>query len=309
MKRTLLSFVSLSAAVVLAGCNGSISSVGIPADSPWNTFSTIVTSPHDDLTVVTVGSDVSASISLITQIAVCTSDQGRFFAVCADVECVSPDPAAACVDQASPDATNVGFDGQLPFVYAVDVTLDRPDFAAGGVQIESATAGTLGAIALTLDAGATLNIGAGFSEGLIQGPTFESNVSSFPIPTELMDDFTGLDLGPDWLAFGEGHVCTDGTTTSCDPAVSFENVAAFCTDSDEIGLRTNEATGPVSVLCGDVTINLNINAPFESVGECLGSLKQQECSGLTGQAKAACNHAQIGICNATFNVPSAHNPN
>ena len=46
---------------------------------------------------------------------------------------------------------------------------------------------------------------------------------------------------------------------------------------------------------------------FASEGDCISSLKAQRCSGLKGQAKAACNHAQIGICHATFNVPSAHN--
>ena len=38
------------------------------------------------------------------------------------------------------------------------------------------------------------------------------------------------------------------------------------------------------------------------------SLKE-EMMKRTGQAKASCNHAQIGVCHATFNVPSNHNPN
>lgn len=39
----------------------------------------------------------------------------------------------------------------------------------------------------------------------------------------------------------------------------------------------------------------------------ISTLKAQHCSGLRGKAKAACNHAQIGVCHAAFNVPSSHN--
>lgn len=305
MKRTAFAFVFLSAALALGACSGTITSVGVPADSPWNTLTTVVTSPYDDLTVVTVGSDISATIPDAEQIAVCTSDQGGFYAVCDSPGC--PDPVAECVAEAvNTDLTNVGSDGQVPFVYGIEVTLDRPAFAAGGVQLQSVTAGTVGAIALTVDGGTTLNIGAGFSEGLIQGPTIDL-LTGPGVPFELLDDFAALTLGPAWPDFGEGYVCTDGTTTSCDPSLSLENVAALCdNDTDVIAFRTNGATGPISVLCGAVTVNINVNSPFASAGECITSRKQQECSGLTGKAKAACNHAQIGVCQASFNIPSAH---
>ena len=308
MKRIALTLVTLSAVLALGACNGAITSVGLPAASPWNTFETVVGSPYDDITVATVGSDISASIETIGEtFAVCTSDQGGFFATCNNDECTPPGPEAECAAQAPPGATNVGFGGQFPNIYGVGVTLDRPAFTAGGVQLQSETAGIVGAIAVTVDGGTTLNIGAGFSEGLIPGPTADNLLGGFP--TEYLDDFSSLVLDPAWPDFGNGYICTDGTTTSCDPNVSAEGVAAVCgSGPDAIVFRTNEPTGPVSVLCGSVTVNINVNPPFETVGDCISTLKQQRCSGVTGKAKAACNHAQIGVCHATFNVPSAHNP-
>jgi len=308
MKRIALTFATLAAVLVLGACSGATTYVGLPAASPWNTFDTVVASSHTDLTVVTVGSNISATLSTPGEtFTVCTSDQGGFYALCRQhVDCLPPGPAAECAAQAPSGATNVGTAGQIFTGYDVGVTLNRPAFTAGGVQIQSETAGTLGAISLTVDGRTTLNIGAGFSDGLIQGPTLNSLALGFP--TEFVDDFSGLVLDPHWPDFGAGYVCTDGTTTSCDPNVSAENVAALCqADPDEIAFRTNGSTGPVSVLCGTVTVNINVNAPFESEGACISTLKQQRCSGLTGNAKATCNHAQIGVCQASFNVHSAHN--
>jgi len=300
MKRAVLSFVMLSAVLALAACNGTITSIGVPATSPWENFVTFVASPYDDLTVVTVGSDISGGILSVQRFAVCTSDQGGFFALCDDNDCTSPGPAAECVNEAPVGATNVAFQGQLPFVYGLEVALDRPAFTSGGVQLQSVTAGTVGAIAITIDGGSSLNIGAGFSEGLIPGPAADETFG-------VADDFAVLGLDPIWPDFGPGFICTDGTTTSCDPDVSPDNVAALCLANPDVLLfRTNAGTGPLSLACGTVTVNIDINPPFDTVGECISTLKDQWCGGLTGKAKAACNHAQIGVCHASFNVPSAH---
>jgi hypothetical protein len=305
-RRSILNPRPLAAALlVLAGlafgaCNGTIQSIGLPAASPWNDLQTFVASPYDDLTVVTVGSDISAGILGVDQGAVCTSDQGGFFAQCANPDCTPPGPAAECVADAPAGATNVGFQGQLPFLYGLEVVLDRPAFTAGGVQLQSVTAGTVGAIAITVDGGSTLNIGAGFSEGLIPGPAFDETFTAF-------DDFAVLGLFPAWPDFGDGFVCTDGTTTSCDPNVSPDGVAAVCGSTDFVALRGNAPPGPYSLVCGTVTVNVNVNPAFPTVGECISTLKAQWCSGLTGKARAACNHAQIGVCHASFNVPSAQN--
>jgi hypothetical protein len=52
----------------------------------------------------------------------------------------------------------------------------------------------------------------------------------------------------------------------------------------------------------------NDHPPFKSLGDCI-STRKAVCNGLTGQNRKTCNLAQIGMCQAMFNVPSAHNPN
>lgn len=289
----------LAAGVLLGACNGSVTSVSLPAASPWVELGTIVASPYDDVTVVAVGSDLSAGIIDAIPGAVCTSDQGGFFAFCASAGC-SSSPLTECVDDAPTGATNVGF-SELTYLYAVDVMLDRPTFTAGGIQLQSIAGGMLGAIAIDVGGGGQLNIGAGFNEGLIAGPAFDEQFEAY-------DDFSFLFLGPSWEDFGPGHVCSDGTTTSCDPDVGPEGILAACDaeGGDVILLRTNAVTPPYSLTCGSVTVNINVNPPFDTVGECISTLKAQHCNGLHGKAKAACNHAQIGVCHATFNVPSSH---
>lgn len=286
---------------LLAGCAGTIQSIDLPADSPWDHFGTVLTSPHGDVTVVTVGSDISAALSDANQVAICTSDQGGFAIQCGNLDCTPPGPEAQCNLEAPPEITNVGFQ-ELTYLYVLEMFLDRPAFTAGGVQLQSETAGTLGSIAVTIGGESTLNVNAGFSEGLIPGPAIEPNIGD-------LDDFATLLLEPEWPDFGPGFVCTDGTTTSCDPEVSSEGIAAACFDDlevDQLAIRANAPPGPYSLVCGEVTVNLSIGPVFGSVGECASSLKAQFCSGLKGKAKAACNHAQLGVCHASFNVPSAH---
>src|SRR5262245_47567153 len=154
MKRVAFALVMLPAVLALAACNGSIRSISLPAASPWNNFQTLVSSPYSDLTVATVGSDISATINGPIQYAVCTSDQVGYFAFCGDDFGCAPDgPEFACSDQAPVGATNVSFTGQLPFAYGIDATINRPAFSAGGVQIQSVSAGTLGAIAVNMNGG------------------------------------------------------------------------------------------------------------------------------------------------------------
>ncbi|MFY9824863.1 MAG: hypothetical protein WAM82_26020 [Thermoanaerobaculia bacterium] len=304
MKRVLISFVLVSAVLVLAGCNGTVSQIGVPAASPWNAFTTHVLSPHDDLTVVTTGNDIGASLQPTGSVAVCNSTQGQFFAVCPNsLTC----GLAECMAQAPTGATDVSFQEQQ-FGYLLQMALTRPGFTAGGVEVDSVAAGTVGAISLTLDAGSGLSVGAGFSAGLIPAPQADPNL-------EVLDHFGAVAMDPAWPDFGPGYVCTDGTTTSCNPNdPTPANLAAACQTnagpfgSDVLAFRTNAAPGSYSLTCGTVPVNLSINPPFATLGDCISTLKAQRCGGLKGQAKAACNHAQIGVCDATFNVPSAHNP-
>lgn len=300
MRRSFFALFFLLAVLALGACNGSISSIGVPADSPWSLFDTHFFSPYDDLTVVVTGSNITADLIPTEAIAWCDSDQGHFISTaCSSTAC----GLAECVAFAPDGATNVTFDSKR-FGYALRMSLDRPGFNAGGVEVESATAGTVGAIALTLDAGSGLSVGAGFTEGWL--PASANDEASLGL-----DNAGLLLMNPMWEDFGNGYLCTDGTTTSCDPVLSLENVAVLCdhdsTEGDAVGMRVDVPPGTYSLTCGSVPINLTINPAFASEGDCASSLKAERCSGLTGQAKASCNHAQIGVCHATFNVPSAHN--
>ena len=197
-------------------------------------------------------------------------------------------------------ATNVTFVSQ-EFMYVLDMTLTRPAFTAGGVEVTSMSAGTQGAIALTLDSAAGLSVGAGFTSGLVPVPATSSDTLTLGL-----DDVGALVMGPHWDAFGTGQLCTDGTTTSCDPTVSFDGVLAACTGDptgappDGLAFRVDSPPGAYSLTCGTVPVSLTVNPPFASVGDCISSLIAERCSGLKGQARAACNHSQQSVCQATF---------
>jgi hypothetical protein len=299
MKRSLFFVILLLMVLALTACNGTISSIGVPASSPWTQFSTILTSPHNDLTVVTTGSNITSELADPSPTALCDSDQGKFMASCSGACSLT-----TCQDNSPEGATNVVFVEQ-DFVYGLIIRLDRPAFTAGGVELESATAGTLGAISLTVSPESGLSVGAGFTEGLIPTPSGDPNFSQ-------IDDAAILIMTPGWADFASGWVCADGTTTSCNPETSFENVVSFCGDNgatDMLFFRVDAAPATYSMTCGVVPLTLTLTAPntYESAGDCIATLKAERCAGLTGQNRAACNRSQIGICHATFNVPSAHN--
>lgn len=300
MKRYLCLVILTLMVLALTACNGTISSIGVPASSPWNRFSTFLTSSYDDLTVVTTGSNITSELSLLGPVPLCDSDQGRFIGECHDSNC----GLTQCEDTAPEGATNVSFI-ELHYLYALIMTLDRPAFTAGGIELESATVGTLGAIGLTVSSESGLSVGAGFTEGLF--PT-SSEPSNF-------DDGGLLLMTPQWADFAPGWVCADGTSTGCDPEAGMENVVAGCSKSDlgdggdQFAFRVDAAPGTYSMTCGSVPVTLTLTAPntYESAGDCIDTLKAERCAGLRGQDRAACNHAQVGICHATFNIPSAHN--
>ncbi|HEX6900244.1 MAG TPA: hypothetical protein VF789_11045 [Thermoanaerobaculia bacterium] len=302
MKRSFCLGILLLMVLALAACNGTISSIGVPASSPWTSFSTFLTSPYDDLTVITTGSNITAELAASGSLALCDSDQGRFMTTCAGVADAVCN-LTNCEADAPEGATNVSFLEQR-FLYGLSMTLDRPAFTAGGVELESATAGTLGAIGLTVSSASGLSIGAGFTEGLIPTPSGDPNPSNF-------DDGGALLMTPGWADFGLGWVCADGTSTGCDLEVSLENVVAGCAqqgEADVFQFRVDAAPGTYSMTCGSVPVTFTLTGPnvYESAGDCIAALKAERCAGLKGQDRAACNHAQIGICHATFNVPSAH---
>ncbi len=122
--------------------------------------------------------------------------------------------------------------------------------------------------------GAGLSVGAGFSDGLIPGPSSDPAV-------EVFDNFGFLGMSPNWINFGPGYVCADGTTASCNPDLSPENVVALCLDGggpfgdDALIFRVNANPGSYALNCGTVPVNFDLNPPFSSVGQCISTLKAQ----------------------------------
>jgi len=293
--------------LALTGCaSGGIASLGIPQNSPWTGFITFLNSPQGDVVVRTTGSGLSATLFPQGQAAVCTSDQGGFFAACSSPGCTSPSPAEECAGQAPSGATNVGFGGKLPFGYQLNVNIDRATFTVGGLTFFSPTAGPVGAFGLSLNADSKLNMSAGFSNNLIPGPTAIQGSGTTPLETAaVFDDFAGVCFTPQWPAFGPGFVCTDASTTSCDPGTSLDGVLAFCNTetggADAILFRTNAQVPPLTALqCGSVTFNFGSNPPFNSIGDCASTLVFQNCSGLTGKNRSGCISAQLFVCHSLF---------
>ncbi len=291
----------LLAGLALGACNGTISSIGVPAASPWSSFTTEVLSPHDDLTVVTTGSHISASINATDSPALCNSDQGKYIVACSTpVSC----GLAECQAGAPAGSTGVTFVSRETG-YLLGISLDRPAFSAGGVELVSASAGTQGAIAVTVDSAAGLSVGAGFTSGLIPAPSTSATDPNGH--TLQFDDAAALTMSPQWDAFGAGQLCSDGTSTSCNPAVSPDGVLAACIPdssfsegADTLIFRVDAPPNAYSLTCGSVPINLTINPTFASHGDCVSSLLAQHCGALKSQARAACNHAQQSVCRTLF---------
>ena len=296
MKRTFLLLTALFAILILAGCNGTVSSVSFPASSPWTDMSTGILSPTDDLVAVASGAGLEAELL-----------QGSlpgtpFSGLQAFVACGGASPhLEGCSDRACDAQTVCGADPVIEkrFVYTITAHLDRGTFTSGGVQIQDGGGATQMGLSINAgNAGGSFDVAAGYSEGLIPGVQFSG----------LPDEGGSILFNPHWEDFGDGSitgpVCPAGGTCST------ETVANCFTNGfvDLLQYSTVAQPGTYSGTCGAVPLNLTINPPFASVGACISGLKAARCGGLKGQAKAACNHAQIGVCHATFNVPSSHNP-
>lgn len=292
MKRSFLSFVLMSAVLVLAGCNGTVSSVSFPAASPWEEMFTGILSPTDDLVAVSAGAGLEAELTpgfiegapVPFQAAVaCQGGGGPYLEFCEDRAC---DAQATC-------GTDTVIEKR--YIYTLHATLDRDIFTTGSVQIQDGSGATQMGLAINAgNAGGSFDVAAGFSEGLIPGVQFSE-----------IDEAGALLLFPHWSDYGvgeiTGQICPDGVCSTQSIAVCDTNGA-----EDVLGYATAAQPGTYSGTCGTVPVNLTINPPYSSVGDCI-SQRKATCNGLTGQARKTCNHAQIGVCHATFNVPSAHN--
>jgi hypothetical protein len=288
MKRSLLSFVLILAAVALTGCNGTVSSVSFPAASPWENMGTGILSPSDDLVAVSTGAGVESElvpgfITTPVQAAVaCQGTGGPYIETCEDRTCSAQ--------------TVCGTDTVIEkrYAYTLLAHLDREAFTTGSIQIQNGSGATQMGLAINAgNAGGSFDVAAGYSEGLIPGIQFNSE----------FDEVGSLVLEPHWEDFGAGEIegqicqngiCETGTVAACETSGT----------DDVLGYFTITQPGTYSGTCGTVPVNLTVNPAYASVGACINARKAT-CNNLTGQARKTCNHAQIGVCQATFNVPSA----
>ncbi len=293
MKRALLSFALLSTVLVLTGCNGTVSSVSFPAAAPWSQMSTGILSPTDDLVATAAGTGIHADLvpgspNGIQALVACqrSKDSGlpsSYLQFCLDRTC---------------DAQDVCFTDKViekRYTYTLVMTLDRSTFSSGSVQVVDGTGAPQAGLAINAgNAVGGFDVAAGYSEGLIPGV--------LPDASDL-DETGGLAMSPHWSDFGPGAICPNDDCSSTQPIeeCDVEN------DTDLLVFATTAPPGSYSGTCGTVPVHLTINPSFNSLGDCI-STRKAVCDGLTGQNRKTCNLAQIGMCQAMFNVPSAHNP-
>lgn len=269
------------AATLTTGCfDNTLDSVSIPQNVAWNTMVTGLASPYNDLQILTIGDDITAGITA-------SGGPTLYCGNPADSSHVLVDPADGCPSGYQEYGTR--------YWYILGVSLNRPAFQAGGIQLTSVTGGgTVDSISFAVNTTSQLKVVAGLSEGTIPLP------STFTGPSEagyVIDNYTAMVFAPHESTFVDA---TYGTDVVCSTEI--------IPDSDTILFNTATATAG-SYNCG-VPISLSLTPPYSSVGQCISASLEQNCKnqGLKGKARAACNAAQIGNCHAIFHVPSAHNP-
>ena len=311
-------------AAVLGGCASTITSISLPSSTPWRTLSTTLMSPYKDLIVTTTGVNITATLAAGAfgapkALILCNSSLGKFVFSSSQIETVgvgtTTEQLAACVSRTPPGATNVSVVGAF-YPFTLGVTLGDA-FVSGGVEISS-DVGNLYGVALTKNSLGKLGIAAGVSP-VVFGGQYVGGVEG-----NLAFQVSSLTLSPPDQNFGPAQLCADGTspplgsdcaTGPVGGASSFLPVLAcipsFATPvalGDVVSFYTGEAQNS-SLMCGSVPIGITMNKTFASLGQCVDTNIKQYCTGLTGRNRAACNHTQAGACQATFNVPSALNPN
>ncbi len=292
MKRALISFAGLSAVLVLIGCNGTVGTISFPAAAPWNQMSTGILSPTDDLVAMATGTGIQADLVAgspngIQALVACQRSQPKY---------LPPTYLQFCLDRAC-DAQDVCTPNRViekRYTYTLVMALDRGTFSSGSVQVVDGTGAPQAGLAINIgNAVGGFDVAAGYSEGLIPGV--------FPDASDL-DETGGLAMSPHWSDFGSGVICPNG---DCNPEPIEE--CDVVDGNDVLVFVTTAPPGSYSGTCGSVPVHLTINPSFNSLGDCL-STRKAVCDGLTGQDRKTCNFAQIGICQAMFNVSSAHNP-
>jgi hypothetical protein len=267
------------------GCNNTLQEMSIPADSAWNTILTGFALDYNDVSVMTIGDDISAEISSSEgPLAYCSDGTDSNISYCDD----PGDCAQECTDMGQ-DFVLLG----EKYFYLVEISMNRPDFNGGAVQVISDEQGTLASISFSVN-GTTnqIEMVAGVSEG------------TFPVGTDFndqeiyaIDNYFGLVLQPHDENFSENELLDNQGLP----------IALCIPDSleDTIAIATNQPAGQYTLDCG-YTLSLNLLPPYATVGNCISDSLDKHCKGLKGRDRAACNAAQIGNCHAAFNVPSSH---
>lgn len=281
----------LLAGLLTAGCQSTLTAVSLPADSPWNQMASFVASPYDDLTAVATGTGIVASVLPLPTpvfgptLRFCQGPAGEHELVPGTVPCTS-------------GYTDMGI--RYPWVVQVNVAAD---FTPGSVNIISNGDGsTAMSFALAKASSSTaLNITTGFSEGTIPMPPPDTG---FTGNAYTLDNYGMILFGPNDTAFGSG---VSLSPVDSQPDLACAESASFPTFEhlpNAVLFRTSGSS--LTATCGTRTINLTVTPPYKSVGECIADARKRFCAskGFKGSALSSCNAAQIGACQATFNVPS-----
>lgn len=301
--RPLAMALLLLAGLAATGCaSRNLTSISLPPDAPWQDVQTFMRSSSNDLTVTSAGNVLSAALAAVGQGVGCFSDQGGFVARCTTPDCNGIPPFDECVAQAPPGATVQGFTSVVTG-YQFSATLQQPGFQLGLLRLTSPTAGRLGTIGISPGGNSILKLTAkAEAPGLLFNPVYPfDRLSSKELEqAALFDDYAGVSLSPPWPAFDFGYLCTDGTTTSCDPSQSLAGVFALCSRSfnDEVLFRVDQlAVQGRKIQCGAVKVSLYVNPEFQNPGQCLAFSIAQNCLyDIQPANRPACITAQLASC-------------
>lgn len=301
---------TVGVAAVLGGCASTISSVSLPSNVAWKSFATGILTPYSDLTATATGTGIQAEVEVASPIVLCNSSAGKYSAsITIGVPPSSLTPTeqlALCVNDQPTGATNVSALGV--FYQAALGILTADTFLTGGVEVSSTSAGTVYAVSFNKNSLGKLDIAAGVSPSVFGGSVANDGT---------MLNYSSLFMQPPEPSFASAALCADGTVlsasqelcpTSVAPSVACLSAQSTNAPFDVVAIY-NGAAAAGTLTCGSIPLSISVTGGYKSLGECVDTNVKKFCTGLTGKRRSACNQAQAGACQATFNVPSALNPN
>jgi hypothetical protein len=268
---------ALAVTVLTTGCNNTVQQLSIPSNATWNVMAMPIASPYTDLEILTAGSDLEGQI---------IDGPGGPFAYCSN-----GNDAGIIEGDTCPAGYNLL---GLRYFYLFAVSLNRPAFQAGGVDLVSAAAGTVYSLSLAVNTSTNnVYIAAGASDGVIplssqNPPTWDQFIAA--------DDYAGVFLAPPDPGFADA---------AYGPDPNFPDFACQSDGpegADAIFMRVTTAR-TASYACGALTFNLAVSPQYPNLGQCISDSIIRNCKdqGLTGKARATCNKQQQSVCRAMFN--------